>query len=68
MPESSAPLSVAMVDDQPLFRAGIRMLVESQPDMLLAWEAEDGSQAIALAAEQPPEVLLMDLRMPFMDV
>ena len=65
--ESSAPISVALVDDQPLFRAGIRMLVQSQPDMLLAWEADDGSQALALATEQPPDVMLMDLRMPVMD-
>ncbi|BCW64857.1 hypothetical protein StoSoilB22_38300 [Arthrobacter sp. StoSoilB22] len=67
MTEASAPISVALVDDQPLFRAGIRMLVESQSDMLLAWEAEDGIQAVALAAEQPPDVVLMDLRMPVMD-
>ncbi len=43
------------------------MLVQSQPDMLLAWEADDGSQALALATEQPPDVMLMDLRMPVMD-
>ncbi len=65
--ESPAPISVALVDDQPLFRAGIRMLVQSQPDMLLAWEAGDGSEAVARATEQPPDVLLMDLRMPVMD-
>ncbi|MEO3941338.1 response regulator transcription factor [Paenarthrobacter nicotinovorans] len=67
MAESPAPISVALVDDQPLFRAGIRMLVQSQPDMLLAWEAGDGSEAVARATEQPPDVLLMDLRMPVMD-
>ncbi|BCW60650.1 DNA-binding response regulator [Arthrobacter sp. StoSoilB20] len=65
--ESPTPISVALVDDQPLFRAGIRMLVQSQPDMLLAWEAGDGSEAVARATEQPPDVLLMDLRMPVMD-
>ncbi|WP_223943960.1 response regulator transcription factor [Arthrobacter sp. StoSoilB20] len=67
MAESPTPISVALVDDQPLFRAGIRMLVQSQPDMLLAWEAGDGSEAVARATEQPPDVLLMDLRMPVMD-
>ncbi|ASN22622.1 DNA-binding response regulator [Arthrobacter sp. YN] len=58
---------MALVDDQPLFRAGIRMLVQSQSDMRLAWEADDGGQAVALAASRPPDVMLMDLRMPVMD-
>jgi CheY-like chemotaxis protein len=52
------------VDDQPLFRAGIRMLIESQEDMELAGEAADGEQALALAAQRRPDVMLMDLRMP----
>ncbi len=67
MANTSEAVSVALIDDQALFRAGIRMLVESQPDMRLAWEAGDGSEAVALAAEQPPDVMLMDLRMPVMD-
>lgn len=58
------PITVALVDDQPLFRAGIRMLVQSQPDMALAWEADDGVPAVARVAEQRPDVMLMDLRMP----
>ncbi|BCW67606.1 DNA-binding response regulator [Arthrobacter sp. NicSoilB4] len=66
MPDS-ATISVALVDDQPLFRTGIRMLVESQPDMVLAGEADDGGQAVALAAGLRPDVMLMDLRMPGMD-
>jgi DNA-binding NarL/FixJ family response regulator len=60
-------IAVALVDDQPLFRAGIRMLVESQEDMELSGEAEDGEQAVALATAQCPDVMLMDLRMPVMD-
>ena len=60
-------IAVALVDDQPLFRAGIRMLVASQPDMVLAGEAGDGEQAVALAAEAGPDVMLMDLRMPVLD-
>jgi len=67
MVDSASPISVALVDDQPLFRAGIRMLVESQSDLLMAWEADDGGHAVALAAAQPPDVILMDLRMPVMD-
>jgi DNA-binding NarL/FixJ family response regulator len=61
------PITVALVDDQPLFRSGIRMLVQSQADMDMAWEADDGEEAVALAAKQRPDVMLMDLRMPVMD-
>ncbi|MEB7505840.1 response regulator transcription factor [Arthrobacter koreensis] len=67
MPESTARISVALVDDQPLFLAGIRMLVESQKDMVFRWEAGEGMQAVQLAAEQRPDVILMDLRMPVLD-
>ena len=43
------------------------MLVQSQADMDMAWEADDGEQAVALAAKQRPDVMLMDLRMPVLD-
>jgi len=64
---SESRISVALVDDQPLFLAGIRMLVESQKDMVFSWEAGEGLQAVQLAAEQRPDVILMDLRMPVLD-
>ena len=67
MAEAGARIKVALVDDQPLFRAGIRMLIESQQDMEFSGEAADGEQAVALAAEHCPDVMLMDLRMPVMD-
>lgn len=67
MADAGARITVALVDDQPLFRAGIRMLIESQPDMAVSWEADDGAQAVALAAERCPDVMLMDLRMPVLD-
>lgn len=67
MADAGARITVALVDDQPLFRAGIRMLIESQADMELAGEAGDGEQATALARERCPDVILMDLRMPVMD-
>lgn len=60
-------ISVALVDDQPLFRAGIRMLIESQDDMELSSEAGDGEQAILLANQGRTDVMLMDLRMPVLD-
>ena len=60
-------IRVALVDDQALFRAGIRMLVSSQPDLEFVGEAADGEAAIALAADARPDVMLMDIRMPGKD-
>lgn len=60
-------IRVALVDDQALFRAGIRMLVSSQPDLEFVGEAGDGREGIAMAAEQRPDVVLMDIRMPVLD-
>jgi DNA-binding NarL/FixJ family response regulator len=60
-------ISVGIVDDQPLIRAGLRMIVESQADMRVSGEAEDGDGALALARREPPDVILMDIRMPGMD-
>jgi DNA-binding NarL/FixJ family response regulator len=61
------PIRVALVDDQALFRTGIRMLVASQPDLEVVGEAADGSEAVELAASARPDVILMDIRMPVMD-
>lgn len=60
-------IRVALVDDQALFRAGVRMLVESQPDLEVAGEASDGAAAVALAARERLDVMLMDIRMPLQD-
>jgi len=60
-------IRVALVDDQALFRAGIRMLIGSQPDLEFAGEAGDGAQGVALVARTRPDVVLMDIRMPAMD-
>ncbi|RAM38260.1 response regulator [Arthrobacter globiformis] len=67
MADAAARIRVALVDDQPLFRAGIRMLVESQNDMEFSGEAADGEHAVSLASELRPDVMLMDLRMPVLD-
>jgi DNA-binding NarL/FixJ family response regulator len=55
------------VDDQALFRAGIRMLVSSQADLQFVGEAGNGVEGVALAAATKPDVVLMDIRMPVMD-
>lgn len=60
-------IRVMLVDDQSLFRAGIRMLVSSQPDMEVVAEAGNGQEALAAVAQAAPHVVLMDIRMPVMD-
>jgi DNA-binding NarL/FixJ family response regulator len=60
-------IRVVLVDDQALFRAGIRMLIDSQPDLEVVGEAADGREGIAVVREAAPDVVLMDIRMPVMD-
>jgi DNA-binding NarL/FixJ family response regulator len=63
----SAPIRVLVVDDQALVRAGFRMILEAEPDVVVAGEAGDGETALARAADCRPDVVLMDVRMPGMD-
>lgn len=60
-------IRVALVDDQQMVRAGFRMLVESQDDLVVVGEAGDGEQALRLLAEVEADVVLMDVRMPHLD-
>ncbi|MGJ0390795.1 response regulator [Microbacterium sp. CGR1] len=60
-------IRVVLVDDQSLFRAGIRMLLASQSDIDVVGEAGDGREAIELVRVTRPDVVLMDIRMPVMD-
>lgn len=60
-------IRIAIVDDQALFRDGIRMLLESQADMSVVAEASNGREAIAIAREAQPDIVLMDVRMPVLD-
>ncbi|GAB7036755.1 MULTISPECIES: response regulator transcription factor [Catenuloplanes] len=59
--------TVLIVDDQPLQRLGFRMLLEGTPGMSAVGEAENGTQAVRMAADLRPDVVLMDVRMPGMD-
>ncbi|MBT2538444.1 response regulator transcription factor [Arthrobacter sp. ISL-69] len=61
------PIRIALADDQPLFSAGLKMILRSQPDMDLVGEAVNGETAVKLVQETRPDVLLMDIRMPVMD-
>ncbi|MBX9719495.1 MAG: response regulator transcription factor [Microbacteriaceae bacterium] len=60
-------IRVLLVDDQPLFRRGVRMLIDSQPDLTVVGEAGDGGEAVVVADEARPDVVLMDIRMPRAD-
>jgi DNA-binding NarL/FixJ family response regulator len=60
-------IRVLLVDDQPLLRVAFTLILDSQPDLSVAGEAEDGATAARLAAELRPDVVLMDVRMPGMD-
>ncbi|MGW2513079.1 response regulator [Streptomyces scopuliridis] len=60
-------IRVVLADDQTLVRAGFRSILDSEDDMEVVGEAADGEQAIALARELRPDVVLMDIRMPGLD-
>jgi len=59
--------SVLIVDDQPLQRMGFRLVLEQEPGISIAGEAENGIEAVRRTAELSPDVVLMDIRMPGMD-
>jgi DNA-binding NarL/FixJ family response regulator len=61
------PIKVLIVDDQRLMREGLRTLLELEPDLEIAGEAEDGQAALDIYASLQPDVVLMDIRMPRMD-
>ncbi|MPZ66338.1 MAG: response regulator [Pseudonocardiaceae bacterium] len=60
-------ITLLVADDQALVRMGVRVLVEGEDDITLVGEATDGDQALALAREHRPDVVLMDIRMPGRD-
>jgi DNA-binding NarL/FixJ family response regulator len=60
-------ISVLLVDDEALVRAGLRMILETADDMTVIGDAEDGNGAIDLVGRKRPDVVLMDIRMPDLD-
>ncbi|GIJ47530.1 DNA-binding response regulator [Virgisporangium aliadipatigenens] len=58
---------MVLADDQALVRAGFRALLDAQPDFTVVGEASDGAHAVRLAAQERPDVVLMDIRMPGTD-
>ncbi len=60
-------ITVALIDDQALVRAGLRALLEHDPDLRVVGEAADGRSGLALVQRLGPQVVLMDIRMPGMD-
>ncbi len=60
-------IRVLLADDQLVIRAGLRVLLEGEVDIVVTGEASDGEQAVALARDTLPDVVLMDIRMPGLD-
>jgi two-component system NarL family response regulator len=58
------PIRVLVVDDHALFRRGLEMVLEQEPDIDVVGEAEDGTEAVQKVVETTPDIVLMDVRMP----
>ncbi|MEU7066994.1 response regulator [Streptomyces sp. NPDC053429] len=61
------PVTVLLVDDEPLVRAGLRAVLEAQPDIEVVGEAADGASVVPLVRQLRPDVVAMDVRMPLLD-
>jgi two-component system NarL family response regulator len=63
----TAKIRVLIADDHPIFRVGLRNLIDQQADMQVVGEAADGNEAVRAIAQHRPDVTLLDLRMPGLD-
>jgi NarL family two-component system response regulator LiaR len=61
------PITLLIVDDHAIVRQGVRAFLETQPDLAVVGEAQSGDEAVRVASEQAPDVVLMDLVMPGLD-
>lgn len=59
-----SPIRVLLADDHPLYRSGLRVLLETQPDMAVVGEAATGEEAVTCVSDSAPDVVVMDLSMP----
>ncbi|MCD0450112.1 response regulator transcription factor [Actinocorallia sp. API 0066] len=64
---STAATRILLVDDQPLLRAGFRLILQAEPDLTVVGEAADGAAAVEATRSLLPDVVLMDIRMPGVD-
>ncbi len=60
-------IRILLVDDEDLVRAGLRLILQSEPDFEIAGEAADGASAVAMTRDLDPDVVLMDIQMPVMN-
>ena len=58
------PIRIVIADDHPIFRDGLRRLLEAEPDLKVIGEARDGAEAVNLARQLKPDIMLLDLAMP----
>jgi two-component system, NarL family, nitrate/nitrite response regulator NarL len=64
MPETTSTIRILIADDHPVFRYGLRTLLESEPRLTVVGEAVDGSEVVKMIAAVKPNILLLDLAMP----
>jgi two-component system nitrate/nitrite response regulator NarL len=62
--DRKGPIRLVIADDHPIFRDGLRRLLEAEPDMKVIGEAKDGAEAVKLARQLKPDIMLLDLAMP----